>query len=171
MRLEIFFASILVLLCFTAIAVADDPLKTKTELVLYKEPLFGVRAGILGRREGSDCDGLFYVDGGKNLVDFRDFRFDLCEGIYTLTLDGPPGTMVTLFGQRGFGTGHGYLVVRKKDKRKVWILNLQNFPDQQWFSKEPNDNTGAYEVFYHPEHNFAQKVSSVQWGEWRDKRE
>jgi len=138
----------------------------KQELMLSKEQLFDTGPAIDG---DSRCDfaPLYYVDSGEDVADMRrDFPYYFCQGMYTLTLDGPPGTTVTLFGSFNYSQQRGYLVLRKKDDRKVWILELEEFPGDQWTTLEADSKSGAYEVYYHPAPNFRRRVSSVKWGQW-----
>jgi len=78
----------------------------------------------------------------------RDFRNYYCNGMYTLTLDGPPGTTVTLFGGYYFGQERGYLVLRKKDAKKIWLLDLEDYPRNQWSTTKENTRSGSYDAFY-----------------------
>ena len=137
------------------------------KLMLSKEQLFdtGPAIDFFGNR--GDCESLFYVDAGKNIPDMRrDFRNYFCEGMYTMTLDGPPGTLVTLFGGFDYDKQGGYLVLKKKDDRRLWILHLEEFPGNRWVTSEANKDSGAYEAYYRPSPNFRRNVSSVKWGQW-----
>jgi hypothetical protein len=137
----------------------------KQELMLSKEVLFD--SGPALDSPHRDCDELFYVDSGKDVADMRrDFRNYFCEGMYTLTLDGPAGATVTLFGSFNFSQERGYLVLRKKDDRKIWLLELEEHPANQWSTIESNAQSGAYEAFYYPAPNFRRNVSSVKWDQW-----
>jgi len=136
----------------------------KQELMLSKEQLFDTGPAIDHQR---DCHTLFYVDSGKDIADMRrDFRNYFCEGMYTLTLDGPPGTTLTLFGSFNFSQERGYLVLRKKDNRKIWLLELEEYPGNRWSTTAESAQSGAYEAFYFPAPNFRRNVSSVKWGQW-----
>ena len=131
------------------------------DLILYKQPLieFYARADV--------CDSLFKVRKDEDIPNIgRDFRDYFCDGRYTVILYGPPGTIITLFGGFDFGTQFGYMIVKKKDHNKVWLLELKFFPENQWHSVEANSGTGAYEVYYSPEPCFDEKISSVKWGKW-----
>ena len=119
MRIKIFIAGILIVLIHSSLVFA------KQELMLSKEQQFETGPAIDGHH--MDCDSLFYVDSGKDITEMRrDFRNYYCEGMYTLTLDGPSGTTVTLFGSGYFGQERGYLILRKKDNRKIWLLENEN---------------------------------------------
>ena len=118
MKIKIIVVGIMIVLIHTSLVFA------KQELILSKEQLFDTGPAIDNSHR--DCDSLFYVDSGKDIADMRrDFRNYFCEGMYTLTLDGPPGTIVTLFGSYYFGQERGYLVLRKKDNRKIWLLEVR----------------------------------------------
>ncbi len=135
--------------------------------MLSKEQLFDSGPALDFGHSRSDCSALYYVDLNENIPDMRrDFRNYFCEGMYTLTLDGPPGTTVTLFGGFFFGKERGFLILKKKDDQKVWLLHLEEFPDAQWFTSEATSKSGAYEAYYYPAPNFRRNVSSVKWGQW-----
>ncbi len=158
MKIKTFVAILISLLGFSASLYAKGG-----ELMLSKENLFDSDT-ILERRP--NCEELFYVDSGKDVPDMRDFRNYFCEGMYTLTLKGPPGTTVTLFGKFFFKKESGYLILKKKDDQMIWLLDLEAFPHDRWVSNEATNKSGAYEVFYHPAPKFGQRISSVKWGKW-----
>lgn len=136
-------------------------------LMLSKEQLFDSGPAIDFRSGGGNCEALFYVDAGRDIADMRrDFSYYFCEGMYTLTLEGPPGTLVTLFGGFNFGIERGYLILKKKDDRQIWILHLEEFPSGRWATQEATPKSGAYEVYYQAAPNFRRNVSSVKWGAW-----
>ena len=60
----------------------------------------------------------------------------------------------------------GKLILRKKDNRKIWLLELEEYPENQWSTTAGNAKFGAYEAFYYPAPNFRRNVSSVKWGQW-----
>ncbi|MCZ6541337.1 MAG: hypothetical protein O6704_06775 [Nitrospinae bacterium] len=130
-------------------------------LVLHKEPLFEYE-----ERDSSDCDALYDVKAGGNVPDMRDFRKYFCEGRYTLTLKGKKGTTVTLFGQFNYKKGAGFMVIVKNDKRKIWLINLEDFPSGKWVNFKANRDTGAYQIYYKSVSRFSENISSIQWGMW-----
>lgn len=155
---------ILVALCLGLFLFPVAPasaLEQRGTLILYKEPIYEFESA----RKGF-CDGLFDVKSGENVSDMRDFRDYHCQGRYTLTLDGNAGRMVTLFGKFNFAKDWGYLIIVKKDNRKVWLIDLEDLPADRWVRRDGIDNTGAYEAFYHESAQFSQNVSSVKWGKW-----
>ncbi len=81
-----------------------------------------------------------------------------------MTLTGPPGTTVTFFGKYNFKKGNGYLTLKKKDDRKIWLLDLISFPAGQWHTSEATDDSGAFEAFYNASPIFERSVSSIKWG-------
>ena len=91
------------------------------ELALFKESITeeGARHPFY-----DSCSGIFYVKQGENIPDMHDFHDYSCEGVYSLTLEGSSNTTVTLFGNLFNITDRGYLVLRKTDDRKVWIIYL-----------------------------------------------
>jgi hypothetical protein len=159
MKIKVIALGVLIVLIHSSLVFA------KQELMLSKEQQFDTGPAIDNRHR--DCEALFYVDSGKDIADMRrDFRNYFCQGMYTLTLDGPPGATVTLFGSFNFGQERGYLVLRKKDDRKIWLLELEEFPENRWSTIEGEAQSGAYEAFYYPAPNFRRNVSSVKWGQW-----
>ena len=133
-------------------------------LVLIKEPLFEIAGG--GRGAGSTCDGLYDVEGGRDVPDMRNFRLFACEGRYTFTLAGKKGTTLTLFGKFKYQKENGFMVIKKSDNRKLWVLNLDDIQRGQWVSVPASRDTGAYEVYFKGTQQFSQGVSSVKWGQW-----
>ncbi len=138
------------------------------ELVLFKESLFPDSGGNI-RGFDADCNGLFYVQPGRDVPDLRDFRKFFCEGKYTLTLDGPPGKTVTVFGDFNFKTGYGFLILKKTDGGTVWLLDLEAFPPGRWTAVPPSGRYGGFEVYYRAAPRFAQNAASVKWGKWWDR--
>lgn len=112
------------------------------------------------------CGRLMNIDFGNDISDLRVYDCYLSTGKYTMTLAGPPGTTVTLFGNFAYGKERGYLIIRKKDDRQVWLLDLENFPSERWTQVEAEKQSGAYEVFYHAAPIFSQNVSSIKWDSW-----
>ena len=135
--------------------------ETKTEVVLFKELL---EAGTLFGK-GRDCNEVYTIKKGRDYPDLRDMNNYFCEGEYSLTLDGPPGTTITVYGQFFFGEAHGYLTLTKTDHRRVWLWDLEDFPDGKWVVAEANKDTGAYEVYFHAGPNFKMRLGSVKWNE------
>jgi len=159
MKIKIIIVGVMIVLIQSSLVFA------RQELMLSKEQQFDASPSIDSFH--TDCDSLFYVDSGKDIPDMRrDFRNYFCRGMYTLTLDGPPGTTVTLFGGYYFDQKRGYLVLRKKDNRKIWLLELDDYPGNQWSTTKASAQSGAYDAFYYPAPNFRRNVSSVKWGQW-----
>ena len=76
-------------------------------------------------------------------------------------------TTVTLFSNLFLVTDRGYLVLRKTDDRKVWIIYLESFKPRIWFHVEPEDKRyGSYDIYYHEGWHFERNISSVKWGKW-----
>jgi len=115
----------------------------------------------------SACDELLYIELGKDIPNMR--RYYPCyhrTGRYTMTLSGPAGTIVTLFGKHSFDKERGYLTIKKGDGKLVWILDLEGFPHREWFNSIATNDSGAYEAFYNSAPIFEQNVSSIKWGRW-----
>lgn len=158
MNIKAVWILIIVAVGFPSVNWAEE---TKTEMVLLKEfydpdTLF---------KRGHDCSEVFNIKKGYDYPDLREMRNYICEGEYSLTLDGPPGTTVTVYGQFFFGEDHGYLTLTKTDHRRVWLWDLEDFPDDKWVVSNANKDTGAYEVFYHAGPNFKMSLGSVKWDE------
>lgn len=114
----------------------------------------------------SACDELMYIYSGKDIQDMRGYPCYHRTGRYTMALFGPAGTMVTLFGKHSFDKERGYLVIKKKDDKLVWILDLEDFPHRLWFNSIATKDSGAYEAFYNSAPIFEQNVSSIKWSNW-----
>ena len=163
MKIKAFFISISFLICFLIPGFAKD------ELVMHQELMWWQ---INGQSGESACFQLIYIEVGRDVPDMRDELLDancsLTDGKYSLTLTGPPGTTVTFFGKYNFKKGNGFLTIKKKDDKKLWLLDLTDFPGGQWHTSEATDDSGAFESFYNPSPMFEQQVSSIKWGEYVD---
>lgn len=155
-----FIVSVVILLVLI-VAGTVQAAEQRGTLVLHKEPLFEVE-----ERGSSDCDGLYDVKAGKNVPDLRDFRLYFCEGRYTMTLKGKKGTTVSLFGQFKYKKKAGFMVVVKKDDRKIWLDSLEDFPSGKWVDVKANRDTGAYKFYYKSKSRFSENISSINWGQW-----
>ena len=160
MKIKAFIISISFLICFPSLGFAKD------ELVMHQELMWWQ---INGQSGESACFQLIYIEVGRDVPDMRDELLDaqcgLTDSKYSLTLTGPPGTTVTFFGNYNFKKGNGCLTIRKKDDQKLWLLDLTDFPADQWHTLEATDDSGAFESFYNPSPMFEQQVSSIKWGE------
>ncbi len=112
------------------------------------------------------CIALYDVKFGRDVADMREFRDFFCQGRYEMTVRGKSGRTVTLYAQFNYGKRSGFLVVRKKDDRKVWIDDLESLPPGQWTTVKAGRQTGGYEAFYRKASGFDQNISSVKWGQW-----
>ena len=159
MKTKIMVALLFVLFCLPAFAGTSN-INLGSDLVLWKSPLFEFYARM------DICDGLYKVHRDEDVPDMRDFRYFQCQGRYDLYMYGEPGATVTLFGGFQFGTEFGYMIIKKLDHNKIWLWELMLFPENQWFTQDATDRTGAYAVYYHPEPDFDEKISSIKWGKW-----
>ncbi len=158
MHIKIIWVLIIVAVGFPGVNWAD---KNKTELVLFREvldpwTLFG---------KGRSCSDVFIVEKSRDYPGFQGMNNRFCEGEYSLTLDGPPGTTITLYGQAFFGEDRGYLTLTKTDRKRVWIWDLEDFLDGKWMVAEANKDTGAYEVYFHAYPDFKMHLGSAKWNE------
>ena len=153
MKLTAFLTALIILISFPARSFGKD------EMVMRKEPLDWAVT-----RDGDVCYRLFSIKVGDDAPDMRDQPCFFRDGKFSLTISGPPGTTVTLFGKFNFKKGNGFLTIKKKDYRKIWLLDLIYFPAGQWFYSEANENSGAFETFYNPSPNFDESIFSIKWG-------
>ncbi|MFT4577986.1 MAG: hypothetical protein ACI8PD_002460 [Nitrospinales bacterium] len=128
-----------------------------TELVLFKKIENFDEILVKGRL----CNT--YLRIKKDLSNLSDMRNRFCKGEYSLRLDGPSGTTVTLYGQFFFGKTRGYLVLTKTDDKRVKITEIDNFPAEQWKIFQPSNGTGGYKAFLKPSPDFKTNLASVQW--------
>lgn len=133
----------------------------KSELVMQKEVLNYSQMGIGDQA----CMELIIIENGRDVPDMRNENCAFTEGKFNVTLSGPAGTTVTFFGKNGFKKGNGFLTIKKKDDRTLWLWDLTAFPDGQWHSSEANNKSGSFEVYYHSSPTFEQSVSSIKWGD------
>jgi len=153
MRLTAFLTALTVLIAFPGLGLGKD------EMVMRKETLpWAVTI------DDDVCYRLITIKVGDDVSDMRDKPCFSRDGKFTLTLSGPPGTTVTLFGRFNFKKGNGFLTIRKKDYKKIWLLDLIYFPAGQWFYSEANDDSGAFETFYNPSPIFDESIYSIKWG-------
>ena len=149
----------ILILSLLAASIATPSLgkEIKTKLTLFKS-LEDRRAIIM---KGRLCKTFLFIK--KDLSSLSDMRNRFCEGEYSLSLEGPAGTTVTLYGQYFFGKERGYLVLTKTDDQKIRVKNIDNFPADHWVVSQANKDTGGYEAFLKPSPDFKTNLASVQW--------
>ena len=153
MKLTAFLTALTILIGFPGLSFGKD------EMVMRKETLpWAVTI------DDDVCYMLFPIKVGEDVPDMRDKPCGLRDGKFSLTISGPPGTTVTLFGKYNFKKGNGFLTIKKKDHREIWLLDLIYFPAGQWFYTEATEDSGAYETFYNPSPNFEESIYSIKWG-------
>ena len=153
MKLTAFLTSLTILIGFPGLSLGKD------EMVLRKETMYWAVT-----IQDDVCEILIPIEVGQDVPDMRDQPCSLSHGKFDLTLSGPPGTTVTLFGEYNFKKGNGFLTIKKKDHRKIWLLDLIYFPTDQWFYSEANEDSGAFETFYNPSPIFEESIYSIKWG-------
>ena len=153
MKLTAFLTALIILISFPSLSFGKD------ELVMRKEPLDWTVT-----RDGDVCYKLIAIKVGEDVPDMRDQPCFFRDGKFSLTISGPPGTTVTLFGKFNFKKCNGFLTIKKKDHRKIWLLDLIYFPANQWYYSEANEDSGAFETFYNPSPIFEESISSIKWG-------
>ena len=134
-------------------------IEQRGDLSLIKEPVDDSSAADV-------CSGIFDVHSGKDVANLRDFRFYHCEGRFTVVLRGDKGQLVTVFGQDDHKLGSGFMVIRKTDDRKVWLVDLEGVPPGKWVRRKPTSDSGGVQIFYNAVPQFSQLISSVKWGKW-----
>ena len=153
MKLTAFLTALTVLIGFPDLSFGKD------EMVMRKEPLDWTVT-----RDGDVCYKLIPIEVGQDVPDMRDKPCSSRDGKFSLTISGPPGTIVTLFGKYNFEKGNGFLTIKKKDHREIWLLDLIYFPAGRWFYTEETEDSGAFETFYNPSPIFDESISSIKWG-------
>tara|TARA_B100001179_G_scaffold184870_1_gene140536 strand:- start:90 stop:563 length:474 start_codon:yes stop_codon:yes gene_type:complete len=153
MKLTAFLTALTVLIGFPGLSFGKD------EMVMRKEPLDWTVT-----RDGDVCYKLIPIEVGHDVPDMRDEPCSSRDGKFSLTISGPPGTIVTLFGKYNFEKGNGFLTIKKKDHREIWLLDLIYFPAGRWFHTEETEDSGAFETFYNPSPNFEESIYSIKWG-------
>ena len=140
----------------------------KTELQLYKSQVNSINDSFLIQR--GQCTGQFFIDGHRDYPNLRDFWLNYCLGSYSIALIGKSGTTVTLFANNNYSDQFGFLVIRKIDNTRVWILDLNEYEPGQWQRVKGIQGYGDYEVYYHfvDGQAFSESISSVKWGKWWD---
>ena len=155
MKTSTFLIILSFLFCFPSFGFA------KNELVMRKEFLYWTNSGKTG---AFSCYWMIRIDEGQDVPDMRKEPCGNNDGKFSFTLSGPPGTTVTFFGKYNFEKGNGYLTIKKKDDRMIWLLDMISFPAGQWHFSEATDDSGAFEAFYQASPIFEQSVSSIKWG-------
>ncbi len=111
------------------------------------------------------CGEYFTIGEGQNLGNLEIYEAYFQDNQYNLNFFGPIGTTITLFGEKEFATGAGFLTVIKTDDNPVHINDLENFPANHWTDiSKAGRISGSYRAYYHPSQNFGKWVSSVKWG-------
>jgi hypothetical protein len=100
----------------------------KDEIVLRKETMYWVVT-----IDDDVCYKLIDVEVGCDVADMRDEPCGLRDGKFSFTITVPPGTTVTLFGRYNFKKGNSFLIIKKKDDKKIWLQDIIDFPPDQWF--------------------------------------
>ena len=148
-------------LSFGLLALLSTPVSAmEGQLTLYSEFNY-----FESTKSPSNCR-LINVAVGNDLPNLTHTPCYYQNSAITTTLEGPTGTMVTLFAKQTFGKEGGYIVVRKTDDKKVWLLDLMDFPEKQWKTIEANSDSGGYEVYFKNGPAFDTNVASLKWGQW-----
>ena len=154
MKITILTITIIFLIVFPICTFAKD------EMVLRKETMYWAVT-----IDDDVCYKLIDIEVGRDVPDMRDEPCGLSSGKFSFTLSGPPGTTVTLFGNYNFKKGNGFLIIKKKDDKKIWLQDIIAFPPDKWFHSEANEDSGAFDAFYNPSPMFEQSISSIRWGD------
>ncbi len=132
------------------------------ELILNKGPLLEIDT----LQRTPVCESLLDFHAGKDQPNFFNYRDNNCQGRYTFTLRGKPGSTVTLFGNVDYRKERGYLIVRKTDEKQIWLTELESIPANQWVKREAENGYGGYEAYFASAPQFSQNIASVKWGHW-----
>ncbi|MFQ5482004.1 MAG: hypothetical protein ACE5ER_04530 [Nitrospinaceae bacterium] len=128
-------------------------------LVWKKDPFFYGACGF--------CAEFFNVRPNEDLTDFSGFEYNNQTGYYYVTLSGPSGATVTLFGGENYQKTQGFLIVTKLDGDTVQIEDLEDFKPGRWVEVPAEAGyTGAYRAWYQPYEKFKDRVASLKWGHW-----
>jgi len=146
---------LLLILIFPSVAMATG--NAQLELWKKSEFLYG---------KCGHCADLITIKDNRNWADFIPYDLTTRDGYFTANLNGPAGTLVTLYGLNDFRKNQGYLIIIKKDDSAIEIEEIDAFTPGQWV--EVNKEKGGYSAFYQPHENFKSSVSSVKWGKWWD---
>ncbi len=108
------------------------------------------------------CADLITINDNGDWADFLPYDLTTRKGYFTANLNGPAGTLITLYTLKDFRENMGYLIIMKKNDSAVEIDDLQAFP--------PGERTevkkGSYSAFYQLHEVFKFMISSVKWGKW-----
>ncbi|MBN4079861.1 hypothetical protein JYT60_01340 [bacterium AH-315-C08] len=107
---------------------------------------------------------LITIKDNRDWPDFLPDDFTSRDGYFTATLNGPAGTLITLYTLKDFQETMGYLIIMKKDDSAVEIDDLLVFPPGEW--TEVKKEKGSYSAFYQPHEVFKFMISSAKWGKW-----
>lgn len=133
----------------------------KPELILYKD----IEDPLTMHMKGRTCNKVLVIEKDKDIFASTSMRDRFCEGEYSLSLDGPPGTTVTVYGQYFYGKKRGYLTLTKTDHQRVWVWNFRSFPNKRWIVSMANKDTGGYESFFQQGPGFSKNIGSIKWNE------
>ena len=153
MEIRAFLLTCSLLICFPILGFAKDELVMQKEFMYWNSSI-----------ENYPCSQLTHIKLGQDVPDIREEACGALNGKFSLTLSGPPGTTLTLFGNYNYDQENGFLIIRKSDDQKLWLLDLSSFPADQWLSTKANRDSGAFETFYKPSPIFEQSISSIKWG-------
>ena len=124
------FRFLFLLVVFLLQAVSFAEAGERAKLTLIKGPDLAGHGSIM-----DSCEGRLSLEENKNADDLRgSFAEYFCEGAYSVVLDGPAGKIVTLFGSFKFNKKRGFLIIRKKDSKGIWVEDLQAYPERKWHS-------------------------------------
>ena len=152
-------ASLLLVFSF---AVSAGAIEMRGELVLNKGPLLEFD----NYHREPVCESLLDFHKGKDQPNFFNYRHNNCQGRFTFTLRGDPGSTMTLFGNVDYRKERGFLIVKKLDDQEIWVREIESLPPNRWVSIEGQPGYGSYQVYYAAAPQFSQNIASVKWGTW-----
>ncbi len=144
------------------VASSVQAIEMRGELILNKAPVLEFDSF---HREPV-CESLLDFHAGKDQPNFNNYRHNNCQGRFTFTLRGEPGSTVTLFGNVDYRKERGFLIVKKVDDQEIWVQEIETLPPNRWISIEGKKGYGSYQAFYSAAPRFSQNIASVKWGQW-----
>ena len=159
-----------ILICLLVYPLSAWSTNHKTELQLYTSQVNSDNDSSLSP---GTCSGQFFIDGGRDYPNLRDFWLHFCRKSYSIALIGPSETTVTLFANNNYSDQFGFLIIRKIDKTRIWVLDLNKYKPGEWQKVKGMDGYGDFEVYYHFVEglSFSENISSVKWGNWWEEKD
>jgi len=95
------------------------------------------------------CSGHVFIEGGRDYRNLLDFRLNFYLKSHSLALISSEGSTVTLFANNNYSDQFDFLITRKIDNTRVWILDLNEFKPGQCQQVEDMEGYADFEVCYY----------------------